>query len=415
MRAMTRVRRLATVAAAGGIAVTALAAPQVVTGPRAVYWIDATTEAGMPVGGGKPSLGDMMAMATGGGASSVRKSLWLRLGSDQPAGDPRAPGSHQATAALDAKPFPLLPPGRPGTAAPIAAMPNDPVPPGAGTLLVYWGCGVHAGPGQPQRIDLSKVSDPVVARTMAALLQPALGLAAANPPRSTGRRTYLEWPQPGDRRRLRAEASLVGRHVISAPASPTIDLTLGVEDDFLPPARVTDAPAADGALALSWPAIARAQAIALTAVGSDDGKTVTMWASSKPALAWMSTAPDFLTDRDQTRLAANGTLLHGTATSCTIPAEAAGQMKAGGLYRVYAYGRDTDRSWPPRPADPKTPWAIEWTAKVRHRSLASGMVGMERSNTRQGEEICGQECSPAPEKKKKRGGLLGRIRDITGQ
>ena len=81
----------------------------------------------------------------------------------------------------------------------------------------------------------------------------------------------------------------------------------------------------------------------------------------------------------------------------------------------YAYGRDTDRSWPPRPADPKTPWAIEWTAKVRHRSLASGMVGMETSNTRQGEEICGQECTPAPEKKKKRGGLLGRLRDITGQ
>lgn len=121
----------------------------------------------------------------------------------------------------------------------------------------------------------------------------------------------------------------------------------------------------------------------------------------------MSTAPDFLTDRDQTRLAADGTLLPGTATSCTIPAEAAGQMKAGGLYRVYAYGRDTDRSWPPRPADPKTPWAIEWTAKVRHRSLASGMVGMETSNTRHGEEICGQECTRARKEEEEARRLAG--------
>ena len=34
-----------------------------------------------------------------------------------------------------------------------------------------------------------------------------------------------------------------------------------------------------------------------------------------------------------------------------------------------AYGPEEDFSYPPRPADPRAAWNLEWTARVRHRSI----------------------------------------------
>jgi hypothetical protein len=60
-------------------------------------------------------------------------------------------------------------------------------------------------------------------------------------------------------------------------------------------------------------------------------------------------------------------------TSCMVPAEvraAAPDFKMGTLT---AYGRMESFSYPPRPADPKAAWNLEWTARVRHRSTTSWM------------------------------------------
>ena len=41
-----------------------------------------------------------------------------------------------------------------------------------------------------------------------------------------------------------------------------------------------------------------------------------------------------------------------------------------------AFGPEENFAFPPKPADPKAVWNIEWTAKARFQSFASFMTGM---------------------------------------
>ena len=41
-----------------------------------------------------------------------------------------------------------------------------------------------------------------------------------------------------------------------------------------------------------------------------------------------------------------------------------------------AFGPEQNFSFPPKPADPKAVWNIDWTAKVRFRAFSSFMTGM---------------------------------------
>jgi hypothetical protein len=75
-----------------------------------------------------------------------------------------------------------------------------------------------------------------------------------------------------------------------------------------------------------------------------------------------------------------------TQTSCTVPAEvrqAAGQMM---MMQLYAYGPEADFAYPPRPANPKTPWNLEWTAKARYKSTTGLMLGMPGMAAMSGDE-----------------------------
>ena len=44
---------------------------------------------------------------------------------------------------------------------------------------------------------------------------------------------------------------------------------------------------------------------------------------------------------------------------------------------MIAYGDEANFSDPPRPSDPKIPWKINWTTKVRFKSTASAILGMD--------------------------------------
>lgn len=50
---------------------------------------------------------------------------------------------------------------------------------------------------------------------------------------------------------------------------------------------------------------------------------------------------------------------------------------------MIAYGPETNLVWPPRPADPKQPWTPEWNVRVRTKSTASAMLGMDLSGAGQ--------------------------------
>ena len=94
-------------------------------------------------------------------------------------------------------------------------------------------------------------------------------------------------------------------------------------------------------------------------------------------------------------------MLPSTATSCTIPAEvnrAAADFKVGSLT---AFGPEENFSYPPRPAS--VPWSLQWTARVRHRSMTSWMQmqGMSMGGG-QGGSQSNPDCN-------RRGGIMGGI------
>ena len=62
-------------------------------------------------------------------------------------------------------------------------------------------------------------------------------------------------------------------------------------------------------------------------------------------------------------------------TTCSVPREVV-QAAPHALVQLMAYGAETNLSYPARPADPKIPWNIEWTVKVRYKSQTGGLLGM---------------------------------------
>ena len=71
------------------------------------------------------------------------------------------------------------------------------------------------------------------------------------------------------------------------------------------------------------------------------------------------------------------------------------------------------RADPPRPSDPRVPWNIRWTAKVRYKSTAGAMLGMPAMGmgAMPPAQDDAAEAPAEQPKKKKRGGLLGSIKD----
>jgi len=46
------------------------------------------------------------------------------------------------------------------------------------------------------------------------------------------------------------------------------------------------------------------------------------------------------------------------------------------MVQLAAYGTEANLSYPERPKDPKIPWNIEWTVKVRYKSQTGALLGM---------------------------------------
>ena len=128
---------------------------QQVVPPKTVYWLSAATQSGFGLGGKAPSAGDMMRMAMGGGGSGPVKLLNLDLGSKvPPAGPPTAqhlipPAMAMGTALPLKTPKPVE--RRPGQEPQDFERPK-------GRLLLFWGCGETARPGQPVVLDFAKMA-----------------------------------------------------------------------------------------------------------------------------------------------------------------------------------------------------------------------------------------------------------------
>ena len=396
---MTKLMRAAGAAAAAlGAAAYGAANPP----PVATYWMDVSTQSGVGAGmaaGGTPNMSQIMSMMSGG--SQVGHTLQLRLASKQ-----------KPTAAAEAQH--LIPAGlRMGASlpllTPVAAKPvpvSDGLPANfqrpKGRMLVYWGCGEHAGAGQPTVIDFSKVGAGKMPAGMAAL---AASIQAAQPPQPGQSPGYGEWPNSKDSRAIPVAGSLVGAHAIQGNYSPAIAFNLAAGQDFMPALGLrSTGTLPSGASRLMWQPAAQATGYALAMFGASGTGDMVMWSSSKTAAGFP--VMDYLAPAQVKKMVASGTALPPSESQCVVPAEVA-KASPMGMIMMIGYGPEAHFS-----DDPKTP---KWATRVRYKTSASLMLGMPQMGA-MGDDADDQPqpqarpaAQPQPQKKKKKGFGLGDV------
>ncbi len=343
--------------------------------PIARYTVDAGTTSGMmAMGAGGGGVGAALGLLRGGG-NQVAHELVLRLGSSRaPDGAPKADHFLPNGARLGTS-VPLETPQR----GPSASRGDDSVQQGQaqlpqGRLLLFWGCGEHAGPGQPVVIDFSRLARGEV--------PPGLYAQALNLPDdwavSAGdSTTYGDWPNARDAKAVPADSSLLGEHRIASTYAPEISFALA--DDFMPPLQATGSELASGAVALNWGALPKATGYYAWGIGAgaDGGNSRDMvWWTSSSTQQFGGPMADWISPSTAGRLIQAGTLMAPSQTSCTVPAEV---RAAGGtmlMTQLYAYGPQADFAYPPRPQSMRAPWKPEWIARVRFRANTMVMLGM---------------------------------------
>jgi hypothetical protein len=352
------------------------------------YTMDAGTTSGMGAMGARGGVGAAMSMLRGG--SQVAHELYLKLGSSRAAiGEPDADHFMPSGARLGQS-VPLI---TPAVVTGPAEMPQQggPMQMPKGRLLLFWGCGEHAPAGQPVVIDFSKVArGQVPAGVYANLgnLPEAWSIHAGNA------KTYGEWPNSRDSKRVEANSSLLGAHRVVSNYAPEISFELA--DDFMPALKATSNEAASGAVNLNWNAIAKATgyyawAMAVNPEQNGEARDMVWWTSSGTQ-QFAGMLSDWLSPAAVRKLIDDKTVMPPTQTSCTVPAEV---RETGGpmlMTNLYAYGPQADFSYPARPANAGRNWNPDWIARVRFRSntmLMAGMPGM-------GDFSTGDDSAEAP-------------------
>lgn len=349
---------------------------QKVVPPKTVYWMSAATTSGFGMTGTMPSAGDMMAMAMGGRSGKPLKTLSLDLGSKlPPSGPPAAETAIPPGMAIG--PTLLLKTPKPEKAKPYQPDKEEPedFERPKGKILLFWGCGETARPGQPVVIDFA---------TMAAgQIPPGLfggeRVRIARPPSTSSWPTWGGWPNDDkpSRAGIPANASLLGAHKVTGNYTPAIDFTL--TQDWLVPLNMTETKAASGALTLGWNSVPAATAYFAQMMGAaegseEDGSTMVFWSSSE-LQTFMSGLSDYIAPGEAARLIGKKQLMPPTQTSCAIPKQAVEAVQ-GGMISLVAHGPEQNFIHPPRPTDPAVPWVQEWAVKARYAARTGSIAGM---------------------------------------
>jgi hypothetical protein len=137
---------------------------------------------------------------------------------------------------------------------------------------------------------------------------------------------------------------------------------------------------------------------------------IVMWTSSANR-QFGGGLSDWLSPGQVAGLVRDRTVLAPATTSCIVPAEVKRDTAGFAMGMLTAFGPEEDFAWPPRPADPKAAWNLEWTARIRHRSMTSwmDMAGMGGMSGMAGADDDAPRGSPPKDCKRPRGlgGMLG--------
>ncbi len=409
--------RLMALAGTATLVVTGFSIAQTAA-PIARYEMRAGTTSGLlggmsgMKGGG---MGAAMSMAFGGGnRNAPQHELWLELGSSRaPAGGPPKADHFLPAGAKMGLSVPLKTPVKePGGPAETPEKRDFKRP--KGRILIFWGCGEHAPAGQPVIIDFAKIA--------AGQMPPGLWSSSVPMERRvsyTSSKTYGSWPN-NEGQPVKTDSSLLGAHKVAGNYSPEMNFTL--THDFMGGLRTSTYPQPSGATLLRWNPLADATGYHASLIGgnmSKDGEMSDMvWWASSNTREFGGGLTDWLSPATVAKLVASKTVLAPATTTCMVPAEVKAAAPQFQMVTLYAYGPEESFVYPPRPANPKTPWKPEWTANIRHRSMTGFLLGMpgmgdeQASNGRnQGDQK--QQCQPKP-KKRGLGGFGGSLGGLIG-
>ena len=398
-----------------GASALALAAAAAVAQTRpagagtATYWMTAETTSGMAGmasgmgagGGGNPAAAAMAMFGGGGNRASYAKNLHLQLGTRRrPAGEPTA--EHLPPAGLQAGPsLPLVTPRAAPAPQPSGTWQGNMERP-RGRMLIYWGCGERARPGQPVVIDFATMT--------AGRMPPAFAnspFRPMTPPSPATSTTYGEWPNQRSQTRVPAGGSLVGTHTVRGNYTPDINFTLAPGQDFLAPVVLTqNSASASGSVPLVWQPVPGSRAWLAMTMGSTQGGDFILWTSSESQVAMAGMGADHLPDGEIARLVTQKVLMPATADRCTVPVEVA-RAAPQSMLMLTAFGGEANFSNPPRPARAAASWKPDWTVKLRTKSTHMGLLGMSLEDMMgdRGGDNDGQGDQPKKKKNKLKRGL----------
>jgi hypothetical protein len=372
-------RRILPLAAAAALLVAIPAASQQTRAPETLVWIDVATHhmAGMP------DLGPLAGMAARMGGPRGPKSYPQSRNIPAETGRvldiamlntlrPGIEAEQTVPAGLQVgRSLPLMPPGRepPGEQSPGQRTEDMEV-----TVRQYWGCGATVRPGQPKTVT-------VTVRRGQVAVQGGLAPSQFVPDRDIeADPRHAVWPNPKNTQRLSDRSSMVGQHRITGDGVPaSLQFELDRNADFMPRIALRSQGELSGALDLGWQPVERARAYFLHAVSMQDERNFVVWSSAEVAGA----GPElihYLPGASIERWLAQKVLLPSATTACTIPQgifAPRGNAQGMAMLSMVAYGPETNIAWPPRPADPRQAWDPEWNVRVRTKSTASAMLGMD--------------------------------------
>ncbi len=363
---MRTVFRFTLLAATAAVIANVPGSAQKTNGPKAQYAMDVSTMSGM--GMGAMMGGGLGSLLGGGGGDNYQ--LDLRLSSAVPAPQQPEKGDHFfLPAAKMGKSVPLLgdAPGKPSKPD------RDYDPRGMekpkGRLLMFWGCATKSPKGQPFIIDFAKMPTAQMPAGMPAQMRGYQAAAAARDANAAW------WPNGNNGKQPKSGSSLRGEHRIASAFTP--EIKFAVANDYMASLNVNPREQL-GAILLGWNAVPTATGYSAFAIGgmerAGQGGDMVMWTSASNRDSGVGM--DWLAPAEVQRQIIAKNIMPPSQTSCAIPAEA--KTAAGGMMfgSMNAFGPEENFAFPPKPADPKAVWNIDWTAKVRFRAFSSFLTGM---------------------------------------
>lgn len=258
----------------------------------------------------------------------------------------------------------------------------------------YWGCGAAVRPGQP-KVATFKVKGGTVngrggMQGMDFQSTGSLSRGQYVPDRDIDLKPgYVYWPNRKHGKQVPSGARLAGQHQVTGDGIPaSMQFQVEQNADFMPKLMLRSQGEPTAAVGLSWPSVDRARAYFITGmhmqVLGENAYAMTVWSSADVPGAG-SELHAYLGSSYLDKWLKQKILLPANATSCIIPKGIFGgaslmQGQQGvmpGMLQMTAYGPESWITYPPRPADPKKPWNPEWSVRLRAKSTATAMLGMD--------------------------------------